>query len=559
MKLSFNKTRYSTRQLLSWLWSHHKGCKTQALVNMSIGLILVVASLVSVEIIRRLTEVAEGKREGELSTLAILLASVFLFELALRVVRTWVTATLGIKAQNIMQQQFFDNILRGRWSGIEKYHSGDILNRLFSDVSDIVNLMTEVLPFLVVIIVQFILSFIYLFQMDSSLAWILITVCPLFMLLSRIYFHKMRVYVRKVKDSNSAIQAIIQECIQHKMIIKVLEQGPNMIYNLERRQCLLRRQVKSRARFSIIARLVISLGFSGSYIAALTYGVFQLKDGLITAGILIAFTKLIGNIQHPLYEIARILPSLVNSMTSAERLIELEQLPKEEVGQPIYVSEATPQHIGVRFNDVQFCYKQKNRHVLDHFTFDFAPGTFTAILGPTGAGKTTLLRMMLALISPDKGTATLYDAQGEKPVSPSLRHYFSYVPQGNTLFSGTIRDNLLMGNPHATKSQMEEALRLSEAEFVFKLPDGIYTRCGEQGGGLSEGQAQRIAIARAILRPCSILLLDEATSALDIETEHRVLTNIKSHYAGTTIIFVTHRLASVSFATQELKLERNDK
>lgn len=557
-----NKTKYSVRQIVRWLWTHHHGCRTQALVNMAIGLVLVVTGLASVELVRRLTDVAVGVRPGNLGVMAGILAGIYLFNLLLRMLKTWVGAILGVRSQNKLQQYFFSRLLHGKWSGIDRYHSGDVLNRLFGDVKDIVDLLTEVLPFIVVIIAQFIISFAYLFSMDRDIAWILIIVCPVFLLLSRIYFAKMRRYVRKVKDSNSAIQAIIQESIQHKMVIKVLEQGEAMVGRLERRQSLLRHQVRSKARFSIIARGVVSFGFSGSYLLALTYGLFQLSDGLITVGVLVAFTQLVSRIQQPLLELARLLPSLVNSLTSSERLMELEELPLESPNpctEPVPEPAEGQSPLGVSFSHVSFSYPVKgseNRIVLNDFSHEFRPGSFTAILGPTGAGKTTLLRLMLALVDPHQGTVTLSDGRQHITASPSLRKHFSYVPQGNTLFSGTIRDNLLFGNPDATSHQIREALTLACADFVFELPEGLHTRCGEQGGGLSEGQAQRIAIARALLRPCRILLLDEATSALDIDTEQEVLTRIKNHFADTTIIFVTHRLSAVSFATNELRLGR---
>ena len=574
MKFKLNKTRYTTKQIMQWLWSHHKGCRTQAIANMAIGLVLVITGLINVELIYRLTDVATHSREGSLWTMCILLALVFVFNLLIRMLKTWIGAVLGVKTQNKMQQYFFARILGGKWSGIERFHSGDVLNRLFGDVNDIVNLMTEVLPYIVVIISQFLFSFVYLFLMDRSLAIIVICVCPIFLILSRIYFSKMRRYVRKVKDSNSAIQAIIQESIQHKMVIKVLEQGETMINRLDHRQSLLRSQVKSKARFSILAKAVVAIGFTGSYLVALAWALFQLNDGLITYGVLIAFTQLVGKIQRPLEDMARILPSLVNSLTSSERLMELEELPLEPI-KPLESSEPSNASIpaqfncanphtpfGLRFENVTFRYPDiSNRHIpqrkmiLKSFSYDFAPRSFTAILGPTGSGKTTLLRLMLALVDPQEGEVSLYNTQSETfNATPSLRSCFSYVPQGNTLFSGTILDNLRFGKSDATVEEMKEALRLANAEFVFDFPEGLYTHCGEHGGGLSEGQAQRIAIARAILRPCKVLLLDEATSALDIDTEKEVLTRIKNHFSDTTIIFVTHRLSAVPFATNELKL-----
>ncbi|MBQ3780161.1 MAG: ABC transporter ATP-binding protein [Bacteroidaceae bacterium] len=556
--MKLNKTKYSTRAIVRWLWTHHRRCRLQATINVVVGLMQVGLGLVGVEMLRRLTDIATGSREGSLVLFASLFGGVMVAELLLNILLTWVRAVLGVKTQNLMQQQFFARLLKGRWSGVERFHSGDVLNRLFGDVNDIVSLMTEVLPSTVIILVQFAASFVYLYVMDSTLALIVVATAPVFVLLSRFYFHKMRRIVRKIKDSNSALQATIQESVQHKMVVKVLERGQTMVERLELRQQLLRKQVKSRARFSILTKTFVNIGFSGGYLAALVWGLFQLQDGLITVGVLMAFTQLISRIQRPLLDMARLLPTLVNSLTSSERLMELEELPLEPQLPPVRLEGK----VGLRIDDVDYQYTERGRHVLRHFSYDFRPGSFTAILGETGAGKTTLIRLMLALIEPTGGRATLYThtetgATGNAvPVSTATRCNFSYVPQGNTLFSGTIRDNLLFGNPEATTEQMHRALHLAMADFVQDLPEGLDTRCGEGGGGLSEGQAQRVAIARAILRPCRVLLLDEATSALDVQTERLLLERLKAHFTDTTIIFVTHRLAVVGFTSDQLTMYR---
>lgn len=560
--MKINKTKYSTRSIVKWLWSHHRRCRLQATINVVIGLLHVGLGLAGVEVLRRVTDIATGSREGSLVMAAVLLGSIMLLEMVLNIILTWVRAVLGVKTQNLMQQGFFARLLKGRWNGVERFHSGDVLNRLFGDVNDIVGLMTEVLPSAVIILVQFIASFVYLYIMDSMLALILVIATPIFILLSRIYFHKMRRIVRKIKDSNSALQSIIQESVQHKMVVKVLERGDMMVNRLERRQALLRWQIKARARFSIFSKALVNVGFAGGYLAALVWGLFQLKDRVITVGVLMAFTQLISRIQRPLLDMARLLPTLVNSLTSSERLMELEELPMESDPTDLPATFSADSPLGLRFENVSYQYTAKGRQVLQHFSHDFRPGCFTAILGETGAGKTTLIRLMLALIDPSEGQTVLYSesphAEGEKslPISVSTRSCFSYVPQGNTLFSGTIRENLLFGNPDATTQQMKEALHIAMADFVFDLPEGIDTRCGEGGGGLSEGQAQRITIARAILRPCRVLLLDEATSALDIDTEHRLLESLQTHFKDTTIIFVTHRLAVAGFTTDQITLYR---
>ncbi len=548
--MRINNKQYPIKKIVSWLWAHHKACRTQAFLNVLIGLLLVIFGLLGVDTIRSLTDIATNTQEGNIMWTAIALGFIYLTEMLLHIAQTWISAVLGVRTQNQTQRFFFQRLLKGKWNGIEKFHSGDVLNRLFGDVGDIVNLMTEVLPTAIIILVQFVASFIYLYLMDRTLAYIIIIAVPLFIAFSRFYLKKMRRIVRAIKDSNSSIQSIIQESIQHKMVIKVLGREFRMINRLEQRQSLLHRQIKSRARFSILSKSLINIGFTGAYLTALTFGLFQLKDGLITVGVLMAFTQLVSRIQRPMLDAARLLPIFVNSMTSCERLMELEKLPMEEDVSPITLKG----NIGIRFSDVSYSYSEKGRAVIHHFTHDFKPGSFTAILGSTGAGKTTLIRLILSLITPTEGKGEAYTSEGTIALSPALRNNFSYIPQGNTLFSGSIRDNLLLGNPHATSNDMRQALHIAMADFVFDLPDGLDTKCAEQGGGLSEGQAQRIAIARAILHPCKVLLLDEATSALDIETEKMLLKNIKQHFQDSTIIFVTHRLAVVDYTDDTITL-----
>lgn len=551
--MRINKTKYPIKNIVNWLWANHKGCRTQAIANVIIGISLVCLGLAGVETLRRLVDIATGARQGNLFLLIGIFAGIMIAELLLYIASTWISATLGVRSQNKMQRTFFERILNGKWSGIGRFHSGDILNRLFGDVGDIVRLMTEVIPSVAVIAFQFIASFLYLYSMDATLAYILIIVSPVFIILSRVYFRKMRRIVRKIKDSNSALQSIIQESVQHKMVIKTLERTPLMTSRLSNHQSLLQNQVKSRARFTIFSKSIINIGFAGTYLTALVWGLIQLQSGIITVGVLMAFTQLINRIQRPLLDMARLLPVFVNSLTSSERLMELEELPLEPPAQPQRLNGKA----GIRFDNVTYRYTDNGRTVISNFTHDFRPGSFTAILGETGAGKTTLLRLMLSLISSSEGNIKLYNDKEEVRASVATRCNFSYVPQGNTLFSGTIRENLLMGNPSATTEQMRQALHTAMADFVFNLPEGLETVCGEQGGGLSEGQAQRITIARALLRPCKILLLDEATSALDNTTERQLLLNIKQEHPDTTIIFVTHRLDAVQYATDQITIHRN--
>ena len=263
-----------------------------------------------------------------------------------------------------------------------------------------------------------------------------------------------------------------------------------------------------------------------------------------------AFLQLVNRVQGPAKNLTKLVPQFVYVFTAAERLMELEENPLEEQGHPVYVKAPC----GVRLENVSYAYEEGGK-VIDNLSFDFLPGSCTAILGETGAGKTTLVRMILALMRPQEGKVLIYNGHDAKELSPLMRCNFVYVPQGNTLLSGTIRENLKLGKLDATDEEMEEALRMSCADFVMDLPEGLDTICSESGGGLSEGQAQRISIARALLRDRSIMLFDEATSALDPDTERHLLQNILEKH-DKTVIFITHRPAVIDYCDQTLKVEK---
>ena len=337
------------------------------------------------------------------------------------------------------------------------------------------------------------------------------------------------------------------------MVIKTLEQTGFMAKRLDSIQQSLRQQVKQRTVFSSFSATMLNIGFGSCYLIAFLWGSSRLMDGSITYGMMMAFIQLVGQIQSPFREMTRFIPVLISSLTATERLMELEELPKEEQGEAVHLND----QLGIRAEGVEFTYPGGHRTILTGLSHDFTPGSNTAILGETGAGKTTLIRLILGLIKPQKGRIVIYNKEKEIECSPLTRCNIVYVPQGNTLFSGSIRENLLLGNPKADESELKAALHIACADFVFDLPEGINTRCHEMGGGLSEGQAQRIAIARALLRKGSILLLDEATSALDAVTEKQLLQNLQEKAKDKTLLFITHRTEVLSHCSEELHLKRN--
>ncbi len=549
--------KYSTRAIALWLWKTLKGNRRQAIFNATLGLLQVVVSLLSVWAVQRAIDTATGNIEGSIYWAVAVMGGLILADFAISISQVWIRNILGVRAQNLMQRQLLARILSSEWYGLENRHSGDVTNRLEQDVKTVVEFLTETLPSALSTSALFVGAFFYMFSMDRWLALVIAGMIPIFILFSRIYVSRMRRLTREVRSSDSRVQSIMQETVQRRTLIKTLEGDSMMVDRLGGEQSILQKKVQRRTTFSLISHLILNFGFALGYLVAFLWAALRMSGGTLSFGGMTAFLQLVNRIQTPARSLMRLAPAFVGVFTAAERLMELEENPLEEQGEP----QPMPSPCGIRLTDVSYGYD--NREVLKNISFDFKPGTCTAITGPTGSGKTTLLRLMLALIKPQRGIIKIYEGSSALPpsgelegafLSPLHRCNFVYVPQGNTLMSGSIRDNLLLANSEATEEMMTEALTKSCADFVMSLPDGLDTLCNEQGGGLSEGQCQRISIARALLRRRPIMLFDEATSALDPETERQVLHNILSDNSH-TIIFITHRPAALAYCDQTLDLK----
>lgn len=547
------RNRYTVTILLKWLWSSSKGNRLQAFLNAIIGLLGVVVSLSSVWAVQRAIDIASHNVAGNIYIAVLVMALLILSDFALSVASIWVQNLLGIKAQNRMQQKLLERILKSEWKGKESHHSGDILNRLELDVNNVVDFITVTIPDAISTLALFIGAFSYLLSMDWRLAVVIVVMFPIFLLCSKIYIRQMRGLTSEVRGSDSKVQSILQETIQHRMLLKTLEGEDMAVDRLEAQQRELRHNVIRRTKFSVFSSLTIGIGFSFGYLIAFTWAAVRLSLGTLTFGGMTAFLQLVNKIQRPARQLTRLVPTFVSVLTAAERLLELQETPLEQQGKLIKINGP----IGIEVDNVSFKYDDGDENTINDLSVDFKPNTCTAILGETGVGKTTLIRLLLALLKPTKGNIYIYNDTGKKEMTSLMRNNFSYVPQGNTLMSGTIRDNLKMGNPMANSEDMKDALIQSCADFVFELPDGLDTMCTELGGGLSEGQAQRISIARSLLRNSSIILFDEATSALDTETEKQLLNNILKQ-KNKTIIFITHRQAVVDYCDKTITLQKNN-
>lgn len=544
--------KYRAKTIVKWLWQSSSDNRLQAILNTAIGLAQVVVSLASVWAVQTAIDIASHNKEGDVISAVLVMAGLVALNFVLNISSVWVRNILGIKAQNRMQRRMLGRILHSEWQGRDSMHSGDVLNRLEQDVNNVVNFVAETLPNAVSVVALFLGAFVYLFTMDHSLALIIVVMFPIFLVLSKIYMGKMRQLTREVRESDSQVQSLLQESVQNRILVKTLESEDEIVDRLSDQHSALREKVVKKTRFSVISNLIVNVGFATGYLVAFAWSALRMSVGSLSYGGMTAFLQLVNKIQNPARNLSKLVPQFVSVFTAAERLMLFEDIPLEEKGEPIEVEGPC----GIQINEVSFAYPDDpDTPIIDKLSFDFKPGTCTAIVGETGAGKTTLLRMILALIRPDSGNVYIYNKVERFIVSPLTRCNITYVPQGNTMLSGSIRDNLLLGNVDATEEQMYEALDEACADFVRELPDGLDTEMTEQGGGLSEGQAQRICIARALLRNSPLMILDEATSALDPETEKKLLNNILENNSR-TVIFITHRPIVLRYCNTSLNLER---
>ena len=535
-----------------WLWSHSVGARGAILVNILLGSLTVGLNLLFIFLCKRLVDIATGVEAGSLGPYTVFVLSVVVLRLVAATINVRVENLTNSKMNFIIRKGLYSNLLYAEWLGKEKRHTGDTVNRLESDVSTVTNVIVSDFPQIFTTLVQLVAAIVFLCTMEWRLAALLVLITPLFILFSRIFVRRLREMTRGIRETESEVQSHLQESLQHRMVIQSMENEGRMEDRLDDLQDREYGQIKERTRFNVIARSMVGAAFSFGYIAAFLWGVYGISKGTLTYGVMTAFLQLVGQVQRPLVNLTRQIPSLIYSSTSIDRLMEMEDAPKVVAGDPVRLAGPA----GIRVENLDYRYPDGKRMILKDLTFDFPPLSRTAIVGETGVGKSTLIRLMLALLKPVGGRVVLYDEAQEVSASAATRCNLVYVPQGNTLFSGSVRENLRMGNPDATEDEMKAALETAVADFVFSLPDGLETRCGEGGSGLSEGQSQRIAIARGLLRPGSILLLDEFSSSLDPETEQKLMDNLTKKAAGKTMIFITHRERIAQFCERTCRIDR---
>ena len=524
------------RACIKSLWGMSRPVRWRMVVNVGIGILRIAASLGFVAASKLLVDIATGNSSVAIGGAIGLFLGILAFQIASIIFSSWWDSYCQVKSQNILRKNLFGHVLQSRWDGREKFLSGDTVNRLEEDIRVVSELLTQRVPGLVVTLLQLIAASVYLMTLAPNLLWVLLILMVSAVFGSKLFFKQLRRLMAAIRARESELQQLMQESLQHRVLVLTLTSVERVLDKFGWLQADVEDNTRKRLNYNAVARGLMFFGFQAGHAAAFLWGVFGILHGTVTYGMMTAFLQLVGQVQRPIAEFGRQVPAFINALASVERLMELEELEQEPQAEPILLTDVPE----IVVEHISFAYPDQQDAVFQDFSCRFAPGELTAIAGPTGIGKSTLIRLILGLLKPSEGSVSI----SGHPAGAALRENFMYIPQGNSLLSGTIRSNLLMANPSATDQELKEALETAVAQFVFDLPDGLDSPCGEVGDGLSEGQSQRIAVARALLRKGGILILDESTSALDAGTEAQLLQNLHTRFHGRkTILFISHREA----------------
>ena len=536
-----------------WFIDNSRGIRLNILVRIMAGLLQTVLALCVVWLSKRLIDdVAMRGTMSEMAMQALLIAAAVVAGVSIRQLNQYLANKAFIKKVAELRLAIFSQLFNRRLFEANDIHSGDVTSRMAKDIDAVSETLAVQLPQVVVMTIQLVGAFLLMRWFDNRLAWALILITPLAIIIGKYISHRLKRITLSIREDESRIMARIQESVELNVVLRALQGERWMQDRVEELQDRQTANYIRRSRFMVFSRFALGCTFGLGYMLAFVWGAYGLRTGAITFGVMTSFLQLVGQIQQPILSLLGAFPSIIYSTASIDRLKEMEHGEEKQScdGEDI----TTRTLLGIRMDNVTFRYAKGDREVMSNFSHDFRPGTKTAILGTTGAGKTTLFRLILNFIQPDSGEVTFYGNGFNHAADKSMRKNVVFVPQGNTLISGTIRNNLLMAKPDASDEELHTALYTSCADFVFDLPQGIDTVLSEHGGGLSEGQAQRIAIARGLLRPGAVFLLDEISSALDEDTERELFSRLFAARPSTTILLITHRKKVASLCDERLEI-----
>ncbi len=532
-----------------WLMKYTKPYLRRIILMMIFSLSGTVSSLVMVHLTKKIIDNAtEGK---EFIALIVGYLVLVLGLQVVGVVSSLMSTVLSEKFSFGIRKQIYEKIINSHWMDVKKYHTGDLMTRLTSDAGNIASGIIGTIPNIIILGVELIMVFFTLFYYSKLLACFALLVAPVAAFVSWWFGKKLKTLQIKVQESESSYRSFLQESLANLLVVKAFA---NEEYSAKRLTKLRDERfywVFKRAKLGLASSTSMSVAFQLGYIVAFAYGAMLIAAKTITYGTMSVFLTLVNRVQSPVMGLAQQIPKVVSILASAGRVMELQNIPLEEKAEITMQTE----NIGVDIKELTFGYTDET--VLENVSLNVKPGEFVAIIGESGIGKTTLIRLIMSFMSDVQGDVSFYNTYGESiRANASTRNFIAYVPQGNTLFSGTVRENILMGNLNATEEEIYAALKLSAGyDFVMDLPKGLDTVIGERGHGISEGQAQRIAIARAFVRKAPLLILDEATSSLDEATELSVLEGLQALTPKPTCIIITHRKSILKYCDREIKIE----
>lgn len=534
-----------------WIYKYSKPFLLSIIIITLLGVVSSLSNIYKALVMKKLIDSAIAIHINNMILYLILFGIIIITDILIQSLSSILSTKSYTKMHNNIQKRIYTHTLNAKWIEFSKYHSGDITTRITSDADSVTNLIMNTIPSVISLSVLLIGSFIILLHIDSLIAVIAFLLSPVIVLISRFYSTKLKKLYMLVQEIESKYRSLLNETLQNTVIIKSFcmeESNINAITNLQEEKLKLK---LSQNKLNVLNNFLFSTSSWMIFFIIFAWGAYNLSKGTTTYGTMSALMQLFGNIQYPFMSLASSIPKIISTMASIERLMELEELPSDSSNSLVI----KPNTVGFEFSDVSFSYKQDSP-IIDNLSLKVNFGETVAVIGPSGEGKTTLIRLLLSLIYPERGHLFITNNNEKFEVDASCRNLISYVPQGNTLFSGTIAENLRYGNKDATDEELKIAT--SDAcvwDFIESLEHGLNTTIGERGLGLSEGQAQRLAIARALLKKAPVLILDEATSALDTETEVKVLQAIKNLNPICTCLIITHRTTALKICNKVYKLD----
>lgn len=546
-----------------WIFSYAKKYKFALVLYVFLGIIVAVMSLGVSVASKHLIDSVVNKTNETIFRYALITIGFVVFQHVFQSLVSYVTAIVSSRTCNEIRENIYSHIVKSRWEEINSFHSGDILNRLETDTQMVSNAIINFIPNLVTKLVQFLGALLIVLYYDKTMALIALMSAPLMFLSSRFLIKTIREFSKQTREINGKILSFSEESVQNLLTIKAFDLTKDYIKKFGKLLEEHRIIKLSYEKFSIIMTLILSLsGVIVSY-SCYGWGVYRLWQGIITFGTMTLFIQLSGQLTTSFGALASLVPLAISTATSAGRVMTLTDLAVEQDADREKVDDFSKKTketgASIVLDNVSFKYKNGDDFVIRNASFRINPGEIVAFVGPSGEGKTTVLKLLLGIMPVTEGSLVLESKDGKRiNISDSTRRFCSYVPQGINVFSGTIRENLVMAKPDATDDELYSAIKSASIdELIHSLPDGLDTPINESGGNFSQGQLQRMAIARALLKDSAILIMDEATSALDVETEKKVLENIMVSNPTKICIVTTHRTSVLDYCDRVFKVEQS--